>query len=94
MRLNDENKKQLKILKALSDPVRMKILKYLKDKDDWITCGEIGNDLNISKTNGSYHFKMLQEVNLINVKKQSREKFISLNSKALIAFASEFYKLL
>jgi ArsR family transcriptional regulator len=50
--------------KALGNPIRMKIFKYLKDADKCI-CGEIVNILPIAQATVSQHLKVLREAGLI-----------------------------
>ncbi|MBA1392573.1 ArsR family transcriptional regulator [Lactobacillus sp. XV13L] len=73
----DENR--VKVFKALADPLRLKIIKYLDSHKDGVTCNEINDYLNISKSSGSYHFKILRDANLTLTRKNSREKYVSLN---------------
>ena len=47
---------QVKVFKALADPVRLAIVRYLKKVDREVTCGEVGAAINMSKSAGSYHF--------------------------------------
>lgn len=60
-----EKKQQVIIFKALADQIRLNILRHLKAVGHEVTCGEVGNNLNISKSSGSYRFKLLQK-NTIN----------------------------
>lgn len=84
----DENKQTL-VFKALSDPLRVKIVKYLKCHEE-VPCGEVGRKLGISKTSGSYHFKLLQEAGLINARKESREKYVSINYETFEQYVTNF----
>jgi DNA-binding transcriptional ArsR family regulator len=94
--LNNENQNQhdiiqIKVFKALADPVRLEILKYLKQINKEIACGEVGKAINISKTSGSYHFKLLQEAGLINARKVAREKYVTLNDDNFSEYVTNFY---
>ncbi|KRK63558.1 hypothetical protein FC72_GL001465 [Companilactobacillus tucceti DSM 20183] len=90
--LNEENKNQIAIFKALADPVRLEIIKYLKEAKEEVTCGEVGKATNISKTSGSYHFKLLQSAGLINARKDAREKYVSLNKSTFDEYITNFYE--
>ena len=90
--MNTQNTNQITIFKALADSVRLDIIKYLKHTDREVTCGEVGKALNISKTSGSYHFKLLQEAGLITTRKEAREKYVRLNSVTFDKFVTNFYK--
>ncbi len=67
---------RVKLFKALSDPTRIEIIRYLKKVDREITCGEIGKVVKMSKSAGSYHFKLLREAGLISSRKEAREKYV------------------
>lgn len=83
---------QVMVFKALADPVRLEILKYLKQEGHEVTCGEVGKAVNISKTSGSYHFKLLQSAGLIIARKEAREKYVQLNQKTFDEYVTNFYK--
>ena len=85
------NKQRINIFKALSDPVRIEIIKYLKNVNDEVICGEVGRFVGISKPSGTYHFKLLEESGLINVRKSAREKYISLNYNVLDKYVTHFF---
>jgi len=82
---------QIMVFKALADPVRLEIIKYLKHIDHEASCGEVGNAINISKTSGSYHFKLLQTAGLITARKEAREKYVSLNQATFERYVTNFY---
>lgn len=83
---------QVQVFKALADTTRLEIIKLLKDTDCEMTCGEVGKIINISKTSGSYHFKLLQEAGLIKVRKESREKYVMLDQSMFKQYVTDFYK--
>ncbi len=85
---------QVKVFKALSDPVRLQILRYLHQVDRGVTCGEIGDIINISKSAGSYHFKALRDAGLTITEKKSREKYVSINRETLDTYVTRFVDLL
>jgi DNA-binding transcriptional ArsR family regulator len=84
----------VKVFKALSDPVRLQILRYLKRVGRGVTCGEVGREISMSKSTGSYHFKTLREAGLINTRRESREKYVSLNREAFDTYVTGFLKAL
>lgn len=93
MQTADSNQaKQVQVFKTLADPTRLAVLRLLKHADHEMTCGEVGNVLEISKTSGSYHFKLLQEAGLINVRKVAREKYVSINSQTFEQVVTNFYQ--
>lgn len=90
--MNTADNKQIAVFKALADPVRLEIIQYLKQINREISCGEVGKAINISKTSGSYHFKLLQDAGLINARKEAREKYVSLNQTTFDKYVTNFYK--
>ena len=48
--------------------------------------------MGISKTVGSYHFKLLEKAGLITVKKVAREKYVMLNPKTFDHYVTHFYQ--
>ena len=83
---------QIMVFKALADPVRLQIVQYLKHIEHEVACGEVGKAINISKTSGSYHFKLLQSAGLITARKEAREKYVSLNKQTFDQFVTNFYE--
>lgn len=83
---------QVKVFKTLADETRLEILRLLKSSDRELTCGEVGKLINISKTSGSYHFKLLQAAGLINVRKEAREKYVTINQATFKQYVTDFYK--
>lgn len=63
------------ILNALSDPVRLQILKTLAAQSETTCAG-----CNHSKTKSalSHHFKILREAGLINVRVEGKQRFLSI----------------
>lgn len=90
--MNTADNKQIAVFKALADPVRLEIIQYLKQINREISCGEVSKAINISKTSGSYHFKLLQDAGLINARKEAREKYVSLNQTTFDKYVTNFYK--
>lgn len=82
---------QVQIFKALADTTRLAILQLLKKSDQELTCGEVDQVLNIGKTSGSYHFKLLQEAKLIKVRKVAREKYVKINQDTFDRYVTNFY---
>ena len=57
----------IKVMKALSDPNRVKIIKMLQQKN--LCVCEIQNALQISQPNVSRHLKILEEAGLVDYQK-------------------------
>lgn len=82
----------INVFKALADPIRLAIIRYLSQHDQDLSCGEIGQAMQISKTSGSYHFKILQEAGLITVRKVGREKFVKLDHTTFDHYLTHFWQ--
>lgn len=95
MKVNEETNSseitQTMVFKALSDPVRLEIIQYLKQIEHEVACGEVGKAINISKTSGSYHFKLLQSAGLITARKEAREKYVSLNQQTFDKYVTNYF---
>lgn len=64
-------------LKAISDPVRRKILESLKE--DKLTAGEIAQRFNLTNATMSYHLKELKKAELILETKVKNYRYYELN---------------
>lgn len=76
---NKDDEVRVKIFKALADPIRLQIIRILYQKQDELSCSEIGDLLNMSKSAASYHFKTLREAGLTITRKAGQNKFVRLN---------------
>lgn len=65
--------------KALSDPVRIKILNILRDKGR-MNAGEIASYFDLSKATISHHLKLLKEQDLIYETKEKNFIYYELNT--------------
>ncbi|EHL98363.1 transcriptional regulator, ArsR family [Lentilactobacillus parafarraginis F0439] len=90
--LNEQQTDELrvKIFKALSDPIRIQIIRYMRRMDKELTCGDISKVIEMSKSAGSYHFKVLREAGLITTRKIAREKYVSLNYDTFKKYVNNF----
>jgi DNA-binding transcriptional ArsR family regulator len=70
------------VLYALSDPIRLSIIKNLA-KNQELTCGAF--DITIAKSTLSHHFKVLREAGVIEIRLEGRQRFISLRVSDLDA---------
>jgi DNA-binding transcriptional ArsR family regulator len=71
------------VLQALSDPVRLAIVRQLADCDESgeIRCGEI--DVPVQKSTASHHFKTLVAAGIIAEREEGRCKFFRLRRAEL-----------
>ena len=69
-------------LKALADPVRVKIMSLLFCSVDGETnSGDLAAALGISESTVSHHLKLLAEANLVHVRQEGRQRFYTLNEE-------------
>ena len=68
------------ILYALSDPVRLEIVRQLSCEGE-TPCG--GVDLPVAKSTASHHFKVLREAGIIHVRQEGTQRCISLRRQEL-----------
>jgi len=62
------------VLGALSDPIRLLILRKLVDQPDgWLSCSGASPCANIAKSTLSHHFRILREAGLIRTAKRGVE---------------------
>ncbi|CUW14327.1 helix-turn-helix transcriptional regulator [Leuconostoc gelidum subsp. gasicomitatum] len=90
MTLEQADLQRTEIFKVLSDISRLSIIRTLNQSGREMTCGEIGQQLNISKSTVSYHFKMLRAVGLTITRKEAQSKLLSLNYQTFDKFLPGF----
>lgn len=73
-----EDQIKVQIFKALADESRLEIIRILRDQKGELSCGEVGEKINISKSTVSYHFKTLREAGLTTTRKDTRSKYVKL----------------
>ena len=70
------------IFKALSDPIRLDILKKLCSAESVCVC-ELTDIFDISQSKLSYHLKLLLSANLISKTSKGKWNFYSVNKDAI-----------
>ncbi|BDZ32015.1 winged helix-turn-helix domain-containing protein [Lactiplantibacillus sp. WILCCON 0030] len=83
---------RVKVFKALADPIRLEIIRYLNQLDHGVSCGEVDRAMQIGKTSGSYHFKILQAAGLITTHKVAREKYVALDRATFDQYLIQFWQ--
>jgi len=78
--------------KALGDPVRVEILKLLKE--DARTVSELVDNFDISQPAVSHHLAVLKSVGLVKSKRDGRAVYYSLNLKCIAAVCDFMHKYL
>jgi DNA-binding transcriptional ArsR family regulator len=71
------------VLHALSDPVRLDIVRQIADAPGEKICGDF--KLPVSKSTGSHHFKILLKAGVISERAQGTCKYISLRRSEMQA---------
>ena len=71
------------VLHALSDPVRLQIVRTLAEEDDERACGMF--ELRVSKSTASHHFRVLREAGVIRQEVRGRQRMITLRRDDLDA---------
>ncbi|GEO48620.1 ArsR/SmtB family transcription factor [Companilactobacillus kimchii] len=79
MKIDKKDIQRAEIFKVLSDPNRLQMIRILYQAHRELTCGEVGEKLDLSKSTVSYHFKKLRKVGLTNTRKEAQIKYLSLN---------------
>ncbi|MBE6185356.1 ArsR/SmtB family transcription factor [Heyndrickxia ginsengihumi] len=90
MKLQNNDEIRVQIFKALADETRLEIIRMLKHVDKEISCGEVGENINISKSTASYHFKILREAGLISTRKEAQTKYVQLRLDTFETYLSHF----
>jgi len=70
-----------KLIKALNDPTRRRILEILRKGD--LTAGEIADEFEMSKPSISHHLDLLKQAGLVLAEKQGQFVHYSLNTSVL-----------
>ena len=65
-------------LKAISDPVRRKIIEMLRKEK--MTAGDIANKFNLTNSTVSYHLSYLKKADLIKEEKYKKYIYYNLNT--------------
>ncbi|MDC6396998.1 ArsR/SmtB family transcription factor [Lactiplantibacillus pentosus] len=87
---NLKDQQRVAIFKALADDNRLRIIRVLYQAQREMTCGEVGAQLNISKSTVSYHFKALRLVGLTNTRREAQTKYLSLQRATFDHFLPGF----
>jgi DNA-binding transcriptional ArsR family regulator len=72
-----------KVLYALSDPTRLKIVRLLHQTDREMRCGDFYDALEVTRPTLSHHFAVLRECGVIVTRVDGTAKFNSLARKEI-----------
>jgi len=70
------------VFQAIADPIRREIIQLVSTKP--LSINEVAEKFEISRPAISKHIKILKECNVIEIKKQGRERFCIIQPKNLI----------
>lgn len=73
-----DDQQRSEIFKCLSDPSRLQLIRLLYKNGRKMSCSELGENLDLSLSTVSYHFKALRLAGLTNTIKDGRTKYVSL----------------
>ncbi|MFB9328865.1 ArsR/SmtB family transcription factor [Paenibacillus aurantiacus] len=81
---------RVKIFKALADETRLDIIRALYAGKSEMNCGEIGDIRDTTKSNTSYHLRMLKEARLIQVRKEAQSKYMRIDAETFQTYLPGF----
>ncbi|CAM2778917.1 metalloregulator ArsR/SmtB family transcription factor [Paenibacillus sediminis] len=84
------DEQRVAIFKALADPTRLQIVRTLYQNKKEMSCGEVGEQCEVSKSNASYHFRTLREAGLTTLRKDAQTKYIQLNTETFDKYIPGF----
>ena len=80
--IKDQNKFKAKIFKALSDPVRIEILEFLRDGEKCVC--KIVPHLDIIQPVVSRHLKILKNCGMVTKRKDGNKRFYSISDPEVV----------
>lgn len=83
----------IKVLKALSDETRLRILKILQEKDSLCVC-EIMQALDISQTRASRNLGILKDAGFVTDRREGVWAYYSINRKKVNEYHHDIMRLL
>lgn len=84
--------KFIKILEAISDRTRLKILRLISKGE--ISCLDITRKIKMSQPTISHHLKILSDSGLVKVRRSGRFGFFSINESIVKGLSEEIKKLI
>ena len=84
-----DEEKFVKILKALGDPKRLRMVQEVARAGE-LSCGQIGGRFRLSQPTISHHLKILAEAGLLQVREAGQQHFISVDLD-LIRQVTDFF---
>jgi len=87
--MQDFSKQAVKVFKALADPTRYRIIKLLVERGE-MGCVDFDKAFSYSKSAMSHHYRILENANLINARKEGQHVQFSINRETLDRFLPGF----
>lgn len=81
-----DEKELVRIAKALADPTRAAIVRWLREKPE-CTCTELGARFDIRQSTFSHHVKTLVDAEVVITRRNGQFHILTLNEDKLRAFA-------
>ncbi|GGH83150.1 ArsR/SmtB family transcription factor [Pullulanibacillus pueri] len=76
-----DDQQRIKVFNALADEKRICMIRLLFREKNRPMCSDIGRSLGISKSNGSYHLKILSDAQLVSIEREGVTKYVTLNKE-------------
>lgn len=73
---------QLEFAKLLADETRQRIMAACCCR--WCSVGELVDEIGVSQPTVSHHLGLLRQAGLVNLRRQGRQSFYSLNQSAVV----------
>ena len=77
-----DDKKLIRILKALSDPNRFRMVQVVSLAGE-LSCGQLVDRFHLAQPTVSHHMKILTEADVLSVRRDGQHGFISVNRPLL-----------
>lgn len=90
MNIEQRDHQLAEIFKVLSEPNRIRILRILYHAGRELTCSEVSQQLNISKSTVSYHFKALRLAGLTHTRQVAQTKYLSIDQQMFNRYLPHF----
>jgi ArsR family transcriptional regulator, arsenate/arsenite/antimonite-responsive transcriptional repressor len=82
------------IFKALSDPTRLRIIRYTAEKNQKLCVAEIAGKIGISVSAVSQHLKVLRHAGIVGFEKKGNLVYYFVNEGAIKGFNKDIKKLM
>ena len=81
------------IFKALGDPTRLKVIRLVATKKEYLFVAEIAKKLGITNSAVSQHLKVLKNVNIVKPKRKGYKVYYEINYEMINSFGEDIKKL-